>query len=319
MPANDDVDDPLPQLHSLGVPTDSTHALTINSDLCEPLDQYQQQELNQYILAIRKGPKAQKQHLKAKALTHCRLQKQTDWPEWQAAEFKMLDQYANVDMYGPPVTRASLPKGRKIIKLLLCYVVKPDGQKKARNVCNGQPDCTTGKVKITFAETYAAGLSQLEFRLITTRCHWIAYGADATNAFAFSPPPQRDTVYIQADPQYVEWYNKQNSTAPIDPSYVLPVHHALQGHPESPRLWEGHINTKLNEMGFCNSSHAPCLYHGTYHGSLVLILRWADDFNVAAGTSNVAKQIYDEISNVAEQIYDEINDYCTLVQDDGPV
>ncbi len=229
------LDDPTPRIQSTCHLPDLT--ISADSDPHEPLDQYETHELRRYILAIRKGPKAQQQHLKAKALTRRSLQKQSDRPEWQAAEFKMLDQYADVDMYGTPVPRTSIPKGAKILKSLWCYVVKPDGRKKARNVCNGRPNRAFGKVKITFAETYAASLSQLELRLfwaIAARCNWIAYGADATNAFAFPPPPQGDTVYMQADPQYVvEWYNKRHPSAQIDANYVLPVQHALQGHPES--------------------------------------------------------------------------------------
>ena len=131
------------------------------------------------------------------------------------------------------------------------------------NVCNGQPHHhPTKKKPITTAETYAASLSQVELRLfwaITARRNWIAYGADATNAFAYSPPPKGELVYMEVDDQYALWYNVRHPNTPIDTNFVLPVQHALQGHPESPRLWEGHINAKLHEMGFQNSAHAPCL------------------------------------------------------------
>ena len=38
----------------------------------------------------------------------------------------------------------------------------------------------------------------------------------------------------------------------LDKTYVLPVLHALQGHPESGRLWEEHTNMilELPELGF---------------------------------------------------------------------
>ena len=151
----------------------------------------------------------------------------------------------------------------------------------------------------------------MELRLywaITARRNWIAYGAAATNAFAYSPPPKGATVYMETDDQYVQWYNAHNPTSPIDTSYVLPVQHTLQGHPESPRLWESHINAKLLEMGFQNSAHAPCLYYGTYNGEEVLILRQVDDFSVSSMHASTATAIYNDIHK-----------YCSLVQEEEPV
>jgi hypothetical protein len=237
---------------------------------------------------------------------------QEDWPAWRQAEFTMLDQYHAVNMYGVPQPRSSLPRDTTILKSLWCYVLKADGRRKARNVCNGQPHHhPTKKKPITTAETYAASLSQVELRLfwaITARRNWIAYGADATNAFAYSPPPKGELVYMEVDDQYALWYNVRHPDTPIDTNFVLPVQHALQGHPESPRLWEGHINAKLHEMGFQNSAHAPCLYYGKYTGEEVIILRQVDDFSVAS-----------EHATTPKAIYEDINEYCALVAETDPV
>jgi len=50
----------------------------------------------------------------------------------------------------------------------------------------------------------------------------------------------------------------------IKVGHVLPVKHALQGHPESPRLWATMINGILtgSTMKFTSTTHEPCLYHG---------------------------------------------------------
>jgi hypothetical protein len=281
-------------------------------DHYEPFDCFEEETYQAMCLAVRLQTTLQLQ--KAKRLTRRRLMQQDDWPEWCKAEFKMLDQYAAVNMYGTPIQRAELSPDTTILKSLWCYVLKADGRRKARNVCNGQPSrCRSkaNKKKITIADTYAASLSQVELRLywaLTARRNWIAYGADATNAFAYSPPPKGNTVYMEVDDQYALWYNAKHPDNPIDGSFVLPVQHALQGHPESPRLWEGHINAKLQEMGFKNSPHAPCLYYGLYDEEEVLILRQVDDFSISS-----------EHAITAKAIYDDIHEYCSLIQEQGPV
>ena len=215
-----------------------------------------------------------------------------------------MEQYKSVDMYGPPVKRRDLPPEAIILRSLWCYAIKSDGRKKARNVCDGQPKRTKdGFKKITLAETYAASLSQTEMRIfwcLTAAHNWIAIGADATNAYAHSPPP-RGECYMQADAQYVEWYNttqRADGEPKIDTSYVFPVQHALQGHPESPRLWETYVNGKLDSMGFKNTPHAPCLYTGTWDNKPVLILRQVDDFAVSCADRKTAESLYEELKEL---------------------
>ena len=77
------------------------------------------------------------------------------------------------------------------------------------------------------------------------------YAGDATDAYAHSPPPATPTS-VAIDDAYAEWYETRFNKK-IDRSYVLPVLHALQGHPESGRLWEEHITSILTspDLGFC--------------------------------------------------------------------
>ena len=61
----------------------------------------------------------------------------------------------------------------------------------------------------------------------------IVRGADASNAFAEADAPDIP-LFDRIDNQYREWYKHTfNKDIPLD--YVLPVHKALQGHPESSR------------------------------------------------------------------------------------
>ena len=73
--------------------------------------------------------------------------------------------------------------------------------------------------------------------------------------------------------------------------YVLPVQKALQGHPESPRLWATLIDKILTqELELKPTTHEPCLYHGVFNGEEILFLRQVDDFLCGAKTNETAEQ-----------------------------
>ena len=69
---------------------------------------------------------------------------------------------------------------------------------------------------------------------------------------------------------------------------MIPILKALQGHPESPRLWDKHISKMLvNKLGFTATIYEPCLYYKRKEDSdITLILRQVDDFLVANKDSN---------------------------------
>ena len=60
--------------------------------------------------------------------------------------------------------------------------------------------------------------------------------------------------------------------------------HALQGHPEAPRLWETNIHAILvKKLHFVPTTHEKCLYSKRDStGALQLFLRQVDNFLVAA-------------------------------------
>lgn len=87
------------------------------------------------------------------------------------------------------------------------------------------------------------------------------------------------------DDQFAEWWTESEGQPPIPEGYVLPVQQALQGHPESPRLWEHHIHHIITKkLQFRATTHEKCLYSrqdpATQH--LQLLLRQVDDFSVSA-------------------------------------
>jgi hypothetical protein len=89
---------------------------------------------------------------------------------------------------------------------------------------------------------------------------------------------------MKIDAQFAEWWTQCLGNPPIPEGYVRPVLHALQGHPEAPRLWETHIHAILVEkLDFVPTTHEKCLYSKRDStGTLQLLLRQVDDFSVAA-------------------------------------
>ena len=102
---------------------------------------------------------------------------------------------------------------------------------------------------------------------------------------------------MRIDDQFCEWWTECKGYPLIPPGYVLPVNHALQGHPEAPRLWERHIHDILvNKLQFVPTTHEKCLYsRRDSHDNLQMILRQVDDFSVSATEQQECRTIIDKI------------------------
>ena len=229
---------------------------------------------------------------KKKKLTRKYLKSLSNWDEWQNAEKKQLDLYAKQHMFLAPVAR---PKNANVLNLLWAYRIKDDNTLKARCVCNGNP---RRKGTVTLDHTYAACLAQTGARIfwaLSAVEGLIVTGADASNAFAEAPPPKAP-LFVYADEQYREWWVQQGND-PIPKNFVLPVNHALQGHPESPRLWSKLIDGIIrNHVGLVPTTHEPCLYSGEIDGTKVYLLRQVDDFAVASNDIEVNNKVISKIS-----------------------
>ena len=76
------------------------------------------------------------------------------------------------------------------------------------------------------------------------------------------------------------------------------VKKALQGHPESPRLWATLIDKIIREMGFRPCHHEPCLYvHNNYKNKKVFFLRQVDDFAVSTMDLSTANSVIEDINS----------------------
>jgi len=81
----------------------------------------------------------------------------------------------------------------------------------------------------------------------------------------------------------------------LDKDLVLPVLHALQGHPEAARLWEEPISAILEKVGFKNTTHKKNIYTGKFCGEKVLLVRQVDDFALGCPQESTAKSVCTDI------------------------
>ena len=225
-------------------------------------------------------------------LTRRILQQVEDWADWLKSEALQLALYDQQIMFEPPVPR---PPGANVLNLLWTYLIKPCGRKKARCVCNGAPNL---KGSVTLANTYAACLEQPAQRIFWGTVaieNLIAVGADASNAFAEAPPPVAH-LYVTVDKPFREWWITLKRPE-IPKGYVLQVQHALQGHPESPKLWADFIDDIIRtKVGLIPTTHEPYLYRGEVNGNRVVFLRQVDDFAVASSDEYTCDVVIQEIS-----------------------
>ena len=225
--------------------------------------------------------------------TRKKLRKLATWSDWEAGERRQLDHFHNLGMYGSPVKR---PPGATVLRPHWQYRVKGDGTRRSRNCCDGSP--RAAPVLHGIAKTHSSCVEQPIQRLffaLAANMSYLVYGGDAQDAYAHSPPPAEPT-YVAIDDAYADWYENKYGKK-IDRSLVLPVLHALQGHPESGRLWEEHINPILESIGFRHTTHDRCIYSAVIDDVPILLLRQVDDFSLASPTEEIAKRIYKTIGD----------------------
>jgi hypothetical protein len=226
-------------------------------------------------------------------LTRGKLLKQHDWEEWQASEFLQLDQYDTQGMFS---TLVMVNLDAAVFHPGWTYAIKAvDGRKRARWACDGSP--RSGQAKM-MDETYANCVDQTSSRLfyaIAAVENLLIFGADVSNAFAEAPPPKQG-FYIHPDRAFHEWWVKQKKFPPIPADHV-PILSAMQGHPESPRLWEKHADAILRELGLMPTVHEPWLYSGIINGKRVIFKRQVNDFTIAAPNEQTADILLDMLDD----------------------
>ena len=93
------------------------------------------------------------------------------------------------------------------------------------------------------------------FYAITAAENLLIFAADVCNAFSEAPAP-RQAFYLQPDRAFCEWWEARRNP-PIPNGYVIPVCKAMQGHPESPCLYEKLCDKMIRTHGFQPTRHEP--------------------------------------------------------------
>lgn len=102
---------------------------------------------------------------------------------------------------------------------------------------------------------------------------------------------------MRIDEAFRDWWENHLNKPPIPPEYtVVRVNNAIQGHPESPRLWERLIDGILKDIGLKPTRHEPCLYHGHFNGKYTLFMRQVDDFAIATDLESTASRLIADIN-----------------------
>ena len=122
------------------------------------------------------------------------------------------------------------------------YAIKRDRTRRSCICCDGSPRAVP--ILHGLISTYSSCVEQPTQRLfysLSTSLSYCVYGGDALDAFAHSPPPAVPTC-VSIDDAYANWYSWKTGHK-IACLQVLPVLHAHQGHLESGKPWESHINS----------------------------------------------------------------------------
>ena len=254
----------------------------------------QLRHIRQTVRDLQPAATAHRAQSDAPKLTRRRLRGDPDWPAWQLAEYKQLDQYEAQGMFGEPCVP---PPDAAVFNWVWVYKVKENegGRKKARAVCDGST--RGGKVRV-FGHTYAATPDLTDFRIFIALCalegHTI-FGADVSNAFA-EAPASTQRYFMRVDDQFHDWWHARGRPD-IPRGHAIPVLKNLQGHPEAPRQWHRHVQDILVRHGFTPTTHAPCLYRAKVDGQPVLFLRQVDDFAIGTDNPSIYKRICDDIDD----------------------
>ena len=236
--------------------------------------------------------------------TRKKLKRLDTWHLWREGEKKQLNQFEALGMYGKPIM---IPDKANSIVLRphWQYNIKRDGTRRSRLCCNGSKKAAP--LLHSIASTYSSCVEhpiQRLFLAISASQNLKIYGGDAKDAYGHSPGPEIPT-FMSIDDAYAEWYEEKYGKK-LDRRMVLPVRKALQGHPESGRLWEAHITGILKKIGFESTTHDKTIYkmeytHNDERGKeTIYMLRQVDDFALACKDEETAVNIYDQIGKALQ-------------------
>ena len=194
-----------------------------------------------------------------------------------------MDQYEKQFMFGDPVPLASIEGAKDNSFFLVWSYSKKVADNRKKACCTMDGSARGGNVRI-LGRTYANCADHTGSRIFYASAaaeNLVIFGSDVSNAFGEAPAPKQG-AFLYPDRAFHQWWKHHKKRPPIPPGYVIPVQKAMQGHPESPRLWEKFIDGILKDIGLVPTVHEPCLDHGTIDGKRILFLHQVDYFACAA-------------------------------------
>jgi Reverse transcriptase (RNA-dependent DNA polymerase). len=227
----------------------------------------------------------------APCLTRPILLGRDDCEAWHAAERAQLDTHHAHRTFGKLMIR---PKLCTALRAIWNYVMKWDGERKARICCNGRVLSLKGTKLIK--AIYTACVSQSGMKLFIALClllGYYIYDSDAVNAYAQGGWPY-DDCYLIVDEAYKDWY-KRHFGETIPHSHIVPILTPLQGHSDAGEVWQTKVNSVLLSFGLKPTTHGPCLYRGRYCGHDILLCRQVGDMLITGANRNILYAFAEEI------------------------
>ena len=114
-------------------------------------------------------------------------------------------------------------------------------------------------------ETYASTPSHLSLRILLILSlvnKWDVVTADVSSAFLQAPISSEELVLVKPPPEL-----EQN------PDVLWRLKKALYGLKTSPKLWQQHLASKLEELGLRKNQADPCIFMG----EKLLVMTYVDD------------------------------------------
>ena len=214
---------------------------------------------------------------------------------WKEADRKQLDSHFDAGTIGHPVERpkASPMKPSQVFRVVWARLVKANGVRKARACLDGSKRAAPWLRNMV--QTYSSCIELPCLRTFVGTCvnrECRMHFGDVDNAHQQSPPPSVD-CFLEIDDTIADWYFHRFGIELDRQRQVIPLHRALQGHPEAGVLWERMANDILiNKMKFKNTAHERNLYQGLIDGKEVLACRQVDDFSIGCKSEETAKEFF---------------------------
>jgi hypothetical protein len=244
-----------------------------------------------------------------KSFSRKHLKTLPNFDQWVAADRKQLDQHFDAGTIGHPIPRPL--DDSQVFRIIWSRLVKATGVRKSRACLDGSK--RSAPWLRLLVQTYSSCIELPCLRAFIATCvnrgYYIGFG-DVVNAYQQSPPPTND-CFLEVDDEVIDWYYHRFKKTLRKFKDVIPLFHALQGHPEAGVLWERMINDILiNKMGFKNTSHEKNLYVGEIDDKEVLICRQVDDFAVGAASKDTVESFFTSLRSHVETEYHAMGMPC---------